>query len=49
MSAAGVTRTIWVTDEAPPATDTKEVAVVDPTEPDLVTKVVELDDAQVIT
>ena len=49
VSAAGVTRAIWVTDETPPATHTKEVAVVDPAEPDLVTKVVELDDAQVIT
>lgn len=49
VSSSQVTRTIWVTTEEPPDTSTKEVAVVDPTEAEFVGKVVELDDAQVIT
>lgn len=43
-----VTRSIWVTDVNPPETRTREVATIAPSDPDLVRKVVELDDAQTI-
>jgi hypothetical protein len=48
-SLAGVARVIWVTDEDPPKTETKEVAKVDPADPNLVEKVAQLDDAEVIS
>lgn len=48
MSAADVKRVIWVTSGPTPPTPTKEVAVVAPGDPDLVKKVLELDDAQTI-
>ena len=40
-----VNRVIWVTDESYPDTKAKEVAVVDPGDPRLADRVVELDDA----
>ena len=46
--AAEVTRVIWVTSDPTPPTATKEVATVDPGDPELVKKVLELDDAQTI-
>lgn len=45
---AGVTRVIWVSHDEHPQTPAKEVAEVDPDDPDLVKKVVALDDAQKI-
>lgn len=49
VSNSGVNRVIWVTDGEPPETNVTEVAVVDPSDPELVTKVVELDDAHSIS
>lgn len=46
--ASGVTRVIWITNHDPPQTETREVATVRPDDPDLVKRVVELDDAQAI-
>ncbi|MCH7900680.1 MAG: NAD(P)H-binding protein [Acidobacteria bacterium] len=43
-----VTRVIWVSQADHPPTPTREVARVDPDDPELVEKVVALDDAQVI-
>ncbi len=43
-----VTRVIWVSRADHPRTPTREVARVDPDDPELVEKVVALDDAQVI-
>ncbi|MCH7583037.1 MAG: NAD(P)H-binding protein [Acidobacteria bacterium] len=43
-----VTRVIWVSQADHPRTPTREVARVDPDDPELVEKVVALDDAQVI-
>jgi len=48
-SAAGVTRVIWVMDGTPPETTTREVATVRPSDPGFVSRIVELDDAQVIS
>ncbi len=44
-----VNRVIWVTDGEPPEAKVPEVAVVDPSDSELVTKVVELDDAHSIS
>ena len=49
VSASEVARAIWVTGEDAPATAVREVATVDPSEPDFVERVVQLDDAQVIS
>lgn len=49
VASSDVTRVIWVSTEDPPATGVKEVALVDPDDPDLVAKVVDLDDAQPIS
>lgn len=46
VKGAGVTRTIWVIDGAPPSPGTSDHAVVGPTEPDLPGLVHSLDDAQ---
>lgn len=43
---AKVRRVIWVTGDKPPGTKSEEVATVDPHHPDLVKRVVSLDDAQ---
>ena len=47
-TSSGVTRVIWVTDNQPPKTEAKEVAIVDPADPNFVETIVRLDDAQVI-
>lgn len=47
-TSSGVTRVIWVTNEEPPKTETKEVATVDPDDLKLVETVIRLDDAQEI-
>lgn len=49
VSNSRVNRVIWVTDREPPETNVTEVAVVDPSDPELVTKVVDLDDAHSIS
>ena len=49
MSASRVNRVIWVADGEPPEANVTEVAVVDPSDPELVAKVVELDDAHSIS
>lgn len=43
---AKVRRVIWVTGDKPPRTKSEEVVTVDPHHPDLVKRVVSLDDAQ---
>lgn len=48
IAGSMVTRAIWVMDEQPPATSTPESAWVIPDDPELVSKVVALDDAQEI-
>jgi uncharacterized protein YbjT (DUF2867 family) len=48
-SSSGVTRVIWVLDGVPPETTALEVASVKPSDPELVSRIVELDDAQVIS
>jgi len=48
VARSEVRRVIWVTGETPPVTRAAEVASVDPSDPDLARKVVELDDAQSI-
>ena len=48
-SSSGVTRVIWVTGDEPPKTTTREVTNVDPADPNFVSRIVELDDAQVIS
>lgn len=48
IAASQVTRAIWVIDGRPPAVGDAEVAVVSPADPELVAKVVALDDAQMI-
>lgn len=47
-AVAGVRRVIWVHDGEPPPTVVSEVAVVPPDDPDVVEKVVSLDNAKVI-
>jgi hypothetical protein len=49
VARSKVKRIIWVKSGDPPETSIKEVATVDPTDPDLVEKVAALDDAQTIT
>lgn len=49
VSSSRVNRVIWVTDEEPPVANVTEMAVVDPSDPEVVTKVVELDDAHSIS
>ena len=49
VSSSGVTRVIWVLDGVPPETTALEVASVKPSDPELVSRIVELDDAQVIS
>ena len=44
-----MTRVIWVSPDPPPPTDVEEVATISPDDPDLVRKVVDLDDAQSMT
>jgi uncharacterized protein YbjT (DUF2867 family) len=46
VGSAKVTRAIWVMAGPAPASGARETAVVDPGEPDLVARVVALDDAQ---
>jgi putative NADH-flavin reductase len=48
ISAAGVTRAIWVIDGEPPGSMVDEVAVVSPGEADLVQRVVAIDDARTL-
>lgn len=48
VSRSSVRRVIWVSGEEPPRTRVDEVAVVDPTLPDLADQVVALDDAHSI-
>lgn len=45
VARSNVTRVIWVTSEDHPETDVDQVAIVDPSDPDFVQKVIELDDA----
>ena len=47
-AVAGVQRVIWVHDGEPPSTVVSEVAVVPPHDPDVVNKVVSLDNAREI-
>lgn len=49
VSGSRVARVIWVSGETPPPTRADEVASVDPSDPSLVAKVVELDNAQSIS
>jgi putative NADH-flavin reductase len=49
VRSAGVTRVIWVSEEETPSAGTREVAVVSPSDDQLVEKVAALDDAQMIT
>lgn len=44
VSNSRVTRVIWVTEGEPPETDVPEVATVDPGEPELAARVLELDE-----
>lgn len=46
VARSGVTRVIWVTASEHPETRAKEVAVVDPAQPEVATLVFELDDAR---
>lgn len=48
VSASGVNRVIWVQEGKPPDTQVRETAVVDPDDPDVVQKVIDLDEAQII-
>jgi hypothetical protein len=48
VTAAGVTRVIWVHDGEPPQVRTREVRIVSPGHPDLVAEVVALDDARLL-
>ena len=48
VSAAGVSRVIWVQGGTPPDAQVREIAAVDPDDPDVVQKVIDLDEAQVI-
>ena len=48
VSASGVSRVIWVQRGTPPDAQVRETAVVDPDDPDVVQKVIDLDEAQVI-
>lgn len=48
MTGSGVTRVIWVSAARPPASSGYETATVDPDDPDLVARVVALDEAQSI-
>ncbi len=48
VSASGVSRVIWVQRGTPPDAQVRETAVVDPDDPDVVRKVIDLDEAQVI-
>lgn len=45
VSSSGVNRVIWVTDEPPPETKVDEVAVVDPSDSNLASAVLDLDEA----
>ncbi len=47
-AVASVTRVIWVSSGEVPETEAPETATVDPADPDVVAKVVDLDDAQKI-
>lgn len=49
VSKSRVSRVIWVMSGDPPETRTEEVAVVDPSDPDLAGTVVKLDDASSLT
>lgn len=49
VSRSSVTRVIWVTDVSHPDTAVEEVAVVDPSEPDVARLVFELDEVASIT
>jgi nucleoside-diphosphate-sugar epimerase len=49
VEASNVTRVIWVSDAPTPETPSTETAVVSPDDPDLVGKVVALDEAQTIS
>lgn len=48
ISAAGVTRAIWIIDDAIPVSTVGETAVVSPGAPDLVERAVALDDARAL-
>lgn len=48
VQAAGVRRVVWITDSDPPKTPRAEVSIVAPDEDDLVARVVEIDDAQLV-
>ena len=48
VAASGVNRVIWVHDGEPPPVAVREVAVVNPGDGDLVQKVIDLDEAQII-
>jgi len=48
VSASGVSRVIWVHDGDPPTPRTQETAVVNPDDPDVVQKVIDLDEAQIM-
>lgn len=49
VAESGVQRAIWVIDGDAPITDTPEMGSVHPDDPEVVTKVVELDEAQTIS
>lgn len=49
VTSSQVSRVIWVAEDDPPETRVEEVARVEPTDPGLVTKVIELDDAASLT
>lgn len=49
VANSNVNRVIWVLDGDPPAAGTKEVAIVDPGDPDLARTVYELDEARSLT
>ena len=48
VSTSGVSRVIWVQGGTPPDAQVRETAVVDPDDPEVVQKVIDLDEAQVI-
>lgn len=48
VSAARVTRVIWLTGDSPPDVGIDQIAIVDPASPDYVERVVALDDAATI-
>ncbi|MGI9609237.1 MAG: NAD(P)H-binding protein [Acidimicrobiia bacterium] len=48
VTSSNVTRVIWVHSGTPPAAQVRETAVVSPEDPELIQRVIDLDEAQII-